>query len=311
MSAGDWCLIESDPGVFSELIRGFGVTGIQVEEIYSLDNEYFSNLRPVHGLIFLFKYTEKAGATKDKVVQNDEIFFAKQVINNACATQAILAVLMNTKDKDVKLGKTLSDLKEFTQGFDSSMKGLAISNSEVIRDVHNSFSRQQIVEFDQKSAKQDDDVFHFVSYIPVNGKVYELDGLRDGPIEHCTIPSGADWEAFARPVIESRIAQYSSGEIHFNLMAVVSDRRMILQQNMDALRLEVTAGKKTNLEIQPDLNRLAMSVDHEELKIKRYKQENVRRRHNYLPLIMEILKILAEKQKLIPIVEKALSLIHI
>lgn len=56
---------------------------------------------------------------------------------------------------------------------------------------------------------------------------------------------------------------------------------------------------------QAELTKLHVLIEEEENKMKRYKMENIRRKHNYLPLIVEILKILANEKELIPLYEKA------
>ncbi|XP_058802271.1 ubiquitin carboxyl-terminal hydrolase isozyme L5 [Phymastichus coffea] len=294
-TAGNWCLIESDPGVFTELIKEFGVKGVQVEELYSLEDDQFENLKPIHGLIFLFKWVQD-DEPSGTVVQDsrlDKIFFAKQVINNACATQAILSVLLNSKHSDIALGSTLDELKNFCQSFDANMRGLALSNSDTIRKVHNSFARQTLFEFDSKQASKDDDVFHFVSYVPIEGKLYELDGLKEGPIDLGSCPVGDQWVQAAKPIIEKRIKKYNEGEIHFNLMAIVSDRKMIYERQK-ALTTDPS-----------ETVRLQALIDEEIWKSKKYKIENIRRKHNYLPLIVELLKILAKEGKLVPLYQKA------
>ncbi|NXI49285.1 UCHL5 hydrolase, partial [Chloroceryle aenea] len=291
-SAGEWCLMESDPGVFTELIKGFGCRGAQVEEIWSLEPENFEKLKPVHGLIFLFKWQpgeEPAGS----VVQDsrlDTIFFAKQVINNACATQAIVSVLLNCAHQDIHLGETLSEFKDFSQSFDAAMKGLALSNSEVIRQVHNSFARQQMFEFDAKSSAKEEDAFHFVSYVPVNGRLYELDGLREGPIDLGACNQD-DWISAVRPVIEKRI---QNSIIHLIFSGLWKEEPMDTDQSSNMLS-----------SIQSEVAKYQMLIEEENQKLKRYKIENIRRKHNYLPFIMELLKTLAEHQQLIPLVEKA------
>lgn len=70
--------------------------------------------------------------------------------------------------------------------------------------------------------------------------MFELDGLKAGPIILGDIPStgvgdvggaetrgvrGGEWLDVASPAIEERIASYSLGEIRFNLMAIVKNRK--------------------------------------------------------------------------------------
>ncbi|MED6276586.1 ubiquitin carboxyl-terminal hydrolase [Characodon lateralis] len=196
--------------------------------------------------------------------------------------------------------------------FAPQMKGLALSNSEVIRQVHNSFARQQMFEFDAKSSAKDEDAFHFVSYVPVNGRLYELDGLREGPIDLGTCNQD-DWISAVRPVIEKRIQKYSEGEIRFNLMAIVSDRKMVYEKKIAELQAQLTEDEPMDTDqnntflssIQSEIAKYQLLIEEENQKLKRYKIENIRRKHNYLPFIMELLKTLAEYQQLIPLVEKA------
>jgi hypothetical protein len=90
-------------------------------------------------------------------------------------------------------------------------RGLCLSNSEPIRNVHNSFARNHLFEMAEVRVPEKDDNFHFVTYVPIKGRVYELDGLREGPIDLGPIADGQDWLDAVRPVIEKRIQKL----VHF------------------------------------------------------------------------------------------------
>lgn len=86
---------------------------------------------------------------------------------------------------------------------------------------------------------EEGDVYHFIAYTPVNGTLYELDGLQASPISH----GPCDASSFPEKVIEvlqKRIARYPETETRFNLMAVVKDLRIRAAEmgDQEALRTE-------------------------------------------------------------------------
>ncbi len=67
-------------------------------------------------------------------------------------------------------------------------------------------------EFDKDFQKKDEDTFHFVAYVPVNGRLYELDGLKEGPVDLGKCEQGQEWLKSVKPILDKRIQRLVSVE---------------------------------------------------------------------------------------------------
>lgn len=117
-------------------------------------------------------------------------------------------------------------------------------------------------------------MYHFIAYTPINGVLYELDGLQPAPISHGPCEDGEFCEKII-PVLQRRIERYPASEIRFNLLAMVRDLRV----------------RATEIGDQEMLFR-------EEQKRNDWQFENALRRHNFVGFAGEVLKgIIGEKLK--------------
>jgi len=273
--ADGWLELDSDPGLFTLLLQDFGVQGVQVEEIYDLQSEGPLVQEGALGFIFLFKWIEERRARLRKMIDEEalyvkeptkDLFFAHQIVPNSCATHALISILLNLEKQlpnatNFALGSTLESFKSHVEGMDAETKGLAIGNSPQLAQAHNAHAVPRARRRQDRSSQgtpslpasfgrggSATETFHFVSYVPVKGRLYELDGLKRYPIDHGPIPSdGTDWTETFRRIIKERLGMSPEAgggrsnsepyhDIRFALMAVVPDRRSLVLDRLLMLR---------------------------------------------------------------------------
>jgi len=222
------------------------------------------------------------------------------MISNACATVAILNILLNIPEgtEDVELGDELKLFREFTAELDSESRGDAIGNSDSIRTAHNSFARSTCFSFEDQTAGKDDDAFHFVGYVSHQTMVYELDGLQKGPLLLGDAPQpndGLNWLDVVRPELRRRMGTYGDAEVRFSLLAITGSREIKLTKQLSFL-----SDASARAVIQSQIRQVE---DFRES----WRIENKRRRFNYIPLAVALLKVLSEKGELNGLVEKGIE----
>jgi ubiquitin carboxyl-terminal hydrolase L5 len=99
-------------------------------------------------------------------------------------------------------------------------------------------------------------VYHFIGYLPAHGRVWELDGLKSGPIEVGEIPTTAastsehlptshptqGWMDIVRPALRMKMRKYGGaeegGNIRFSLLALVNGRYQAASDELEILKRE-------------------------------------------------------------------------
>ncbi|KAJ2986944.1 hypothetical protein NUW58_g4787 [Xylaria curta] len=248
-----WVELESEPAFFNAMLQDLDAKTLKVQEVFSLDETTLVDLpKPVYGLIFLYEWTNE-----------DESNEAP----NACATVALMNIIMNANT--VKYGPELEEFRNMTKLLPPPHRGHALDTNDFIRAIHNSVARRNDLlsedlllqnQFESASrrnrtparkkklsrpSKRDYEpgTYHYIAFVPVDGQVWELDGLENMPL--CLGPYARDlpdaWVNIASEAIQKRMRRQNNEFLNFNLLAVCRSPLLTISQSVASILATVKA----------------------------------------------------------------------
>ncbi|KAI1735135.1 cysteine proteinase [Xylaria scruposa] len=255
-----WVELESEPAFFNAMLQDLDAKTLKVQEVVALDKTILAELPdPVYGLIFLYEWTNEDESHEARQDCPANLWFGNQTTANACATVALMNIIMNAHG--VKFGPELEEFRHATRPLPPPHRGHALDTNDFIRAIHNSVARRndllsEDLLLDNKlesaskrrtvpakkkqktsnSSKRNNEpsAYHYIAFVPVDGQVWELDGLESLPL--CLGPHAPDapddWLNIASEAIQNRMARQDDAYPSFNLLAVCQSPLLTLSQSL-------------------------------------------------------------------------------
>jgi len=184
--------LESNPEVLTKYCRSLGAKNGEWLDVFSLDEADLIHIpKPVLAVMLLFPVSEGYDnfcKEQDEVVKEkgtakeEELFYMKQFIPNACGTIGIIHALgNNVAQVDLADGTLLRQFLDSVRGKDPEAIGEELEKFQSIATAH-----EEIANEGQTAApnREDQILTHFVTFVHSNGNLFELDGRRKGPVNH-------------------------------------------------------------------------------------------------------------------------------
>ena len=96
--------------VFTNLLRKLGVRGLGVTEIFDITDPFVGNSLDLRGLIFCYPCADEGEAQlyddheyeDEPDPEAEDLWFSYQLCNDACASQAIVNIILNLENVDIQ-----------------------------------------------------------------------------------------------------------------------------------------------------------------------------------------------------------------
>ena len=186
--------LENNPEVMTSLVHHLGVSpNLSFHDVYSLtDPDLLSFLpRPAHALLLVFPVTatyETFRRNEDSSKPeyqgsgpNEEVFWFKQTIRNACGLIGLLHAVTNGEArKTIKPDSDLQKLLEQATPLKPDERAELLYQSQALESAHQTAAQKGDSSAPEAEASID---LHFVAFVKgEKGELWELDGRRKGPL---------------------------------------------------------------------------------------------------------------------------------